>query len=93
MSDNKFSGEIGHLSPDDTAAYQRAVDIYRALSAVLNALIDQETDPEVAARLNATAAKYAGEQRQLAVTDRAAIRRVIDQYPAVIKQLRATLDR
>ena len=91
MTDNQFSGEIGNLGEADTAAYERATDIYRALLGVLDARIDRETDPAAAERLQADAVRYAGEQRALRVGDRAGVQRVIDQYPALVRELQAAL--
>jgi hypothetical protein len=79
------------LPEADIAAYERAIDIYNALLAVLNARIDQEADPDAAGALRVDAVRYAAEQRELRVTDRAAVQRVVNGYPAVIRDLRTTL--
>jgi len=91
MTDNRFSGELGPLPEADTAAYEQAIEIYRALLALLGARADREADPDTAARLRADAARYAAEQRQLRITDRAAVARVISDYPALARQLRDAL--
>ncbi len=91
MTGNRFSGEFGPLPEADTAAYDQAIEIYRALLALLGARAERETDPDAAAQLRAAAGRYAGEQHQLRVTDRAAVARVIRDYPALARQLRDAL--
>ncbi|BBH68363.1 hypothetical protein ACTI_50480 [Actinoplanes sp. OR16] len=91
MTGRKFSGDIGDLSPEETAAFERATDIYQALLAALDAHLDRASDPAEAARLRAEAERYAAEQRELRVGDLAGAQRVIDEYPALVRELMASL--
>jgi hypothetical protein len=91
MHNNEYSGELGRLPDDSAAAYEQAIEIYRALMAVLNARADQEPDPAAAQQLRTDAVRYAAEQRQLSVTDHDAVAQVVSQYPARVRELRAAL--
>lgn len=91
MNNNDSRGELGHLPDDSAAAYEQAIEILRALVAVLNARADHARDPAAAEQLRADAVQYAAEQRQLRATDHAAIARVVSQYPAKVRELRAAL--
>ena len=90
MTDS-FNTKLGQLPAADAAAYEQAIDLYRALLALLNARADHEPDPAAAARLRADAVRYAAEQRQLRATDHAAVERVVRQYPAIVREQRAAL--
>lgn len=80
------------LPAADIAAYERAIDIYDALLAVLNARLDQGADDrELVGLLREDAVRYAAEQRDLRATDRAAVHRVVSEYPAVVRELRDAL--
>ena len=74
----------------DTAAYEQAMDIYRDLVAAINTRLDRETDESQAAHLHAEARRYVREEQQLRPTDRAAVDRVLTEYPAIVRQQRAT---
>jgi hypothetical protein len=91
MHTNEYSGELGHWPDDSAAAYEQAIDIYRALVAVLNARADHEPDPAAAGQLRSDAVEYAAEQRHLRATDHDAIARVVSQYPARVRALAAGL--
>src|SRR4051794_13608865 len=82
MAQNRFSGELGSWSPGDADAFEQAVEIYRALLAVLDARLDRETDPAAADDLRAATVRYAAERRQLDPADRIAVAKVISEYPA-----------
>ncbi len=91
MAQDRFSGELGSWSAPDAAAYEQAVDIYRALLAVIDARLDRETNAAVVDELHAAADRYAAERRQLSATDRAAVARVISEYPALVRALGSSL--
>lgn len=74
----------------DTAAYERAIDIYHALVTAINTRLDHETEASRADHLHAEARRYVREEQQLRPTDRAAVARVLSEYPAIVRQLRAT---
>jgi len=44
VAEDRFSGEVGSWSAADADAYEQAVDVYRALLAVLDARLDCESD-------------------------------------------------
>jgi hypothetical protein len=83
-----------HILPQpqaEAAAIERATDIYRALLAAIDAHIDRENDPAQVVQLHADAQRYAEEQYALDATDHTGLQRVIDQYPALVRNLQATL--
>ncbi len=91
MTSNQFSGDNERLPEADLAAFERATDIYRALIALVDARLDQVSDPAVAEQLRDDAQRYAAERRALSAIDRAGVQRVIDEYPALVRDLRDSL--
>ncbi|WP_089102056.1 hypothetical protein [Streptomyces hyaluromycini] len=76
-------------SEADATRYELAKDLLNAVIAVYSSRIDQAKTPEEKARFLTEQASYAEVAQQLAVTDKEAVLRVLEEYPQLLRSLRA----
>jgi hypothetical protein len=76
-------------SEADATRFEQAKDLMNAVIAVYSSRINQATTPEEKGRFLTEQASCAQVARQLAVTDKEAVLRVLDEYPQLLSSLRA----
>lgn len=98
MTDEKRTSGIEHLGslPKSTEResedFVRARDLIGALVAHYSARIHRESDPRTAELLTQEQRKYWTEMQSLSVQDREAIRRVISEYPEILRTAREDME-
>lgn len=71
----------------DAENYVLARGILTELIAAVGAAMDAQTDPAVTDRLRKQQERYMRERRTLTVTDQGQVRRVVSEYPAVLRKM------
>lgn len=80
---------LGDWTPEDSDRYESAYDLITALIAAYSARLDAPgLSADERQRLVAEQRQYITEQRNLRISDREAVERALNEYPARLREVR-----